>query len=245
MQLIRRLRDFLSPSSPVLSPDTGAMRAFYRQFLLPGDLCFDIGSNLGNRLEIFRRLDCTVVALEPQSVCFETLRQRFGKDPCVVLLPLAASESEGELPIHVASVNTISSMSSEWIERVRASGRFAEFQWDTAETVRCTTLDALIAEHGKPRFIKIDVEGFEPQVVRGLSQPVPALSFEWTPEFFDATRACLAHLSSLGSAEANYSLGESMRLALDEWVSPLALERELDKFRDDHVVFGDVYIRFP
>ena len=44
------------------------------------------------------------------------------------------------------------------------------------------TLDALIAENGLPAFVKIDVEGFELAVLRRpQTQPLPALSFEFTP----------------------------------------------------------------
>ena len=101
----------------------------------------------------------------------------------------------------------------------------------------------MIATHGQPRFIKIDVEGFEAEVVRGLSQSVPALSFEWTPEYLAATHDCFAHLAGLGFAQANYSLGESMRFALDQWDSLEAVERALTDYRHDTVVFGDVYVR--
>jgi len=241
IQCLRALFSRLRPEPP----HDGKMPAFYREFLRPGDLCFDIGSNVGNRLDVFRGLGCRVVALEPQSACFETLRRHYGDDPAVVLLHMGAAESKGELPIYLADANTISSMSPDWIDRVRTSGRFAEYTWATTETVRCTTLDLLISEFGVPRFIKVDVEGFELSVLRGLSQPVPMLSFEWTPEFFDAACGCLSHLADLGEAQANYSLGESMRFAQEEWVTFPELETILNRYRHDHVIFGDIYVRFP
>lgn len=220
------------------------MKAFYAGFLAPGDLCFDVGSNLGNRLEVFRSLGCRVIAAEPQSTCFTQLQSRFASDPDVVLLRTALGPTEGELELHLSEAHTIASMSPEWIRRVRESGRFSEYHWDRRETVPVTTLDHLIAQHGAPRFIKIDVEGFEYEVLRGLSKAVHALSFEWTPEFLSSTEACLAHLATLGSFQANYSLGESMRFALPEWTDASGLRDVLRNHEHDHVVFGDVYVRF-
>ena len=221
------------------------MKAFYSQFLQPGDLCFDVGSNLGNRLEVFRSLGCRVVAVEPQSACFMELQSRFGTDADVVLLRTALGEQEGEMEIRLSEANTIASMSPEWIRSVRESGRFAEFHWDRSEVVKVTTLDALIARHGVPRFIKIDVEGFEQEVLRGLSQPVPSLSFEWTPEFSAAMIVCLDHLETLGKIDVTYSLGESMSIAKEGWQTSQQVKKALEQWADDAQVFGDVYVRFP
>lgn len=221
------------------------MTALYAQFLRSGDLCFDIGSNVGNRLEIFRSLGCRVVAAEPQSTCFTQLEARFGSDPEVFLVRTALAPQEGEMELYLSKAHTIASMSPEWIRRVRDSGRFTKYNWDRREIVPVTTLDRLIARHGVPRFIKIDVEGFELEVLRGLSQRVHALSIEWTPEFLAATEACLSHLGTLGAFEANYSLGESMRFELSEWTNAAGLIAELRRHEDNPVVFGDVYVRFP
>lgn len=51
----------------------------YGQFIRPGDLCFDIGANLGNRVALFLALGATVVAVEPQEICTRVLQLKFGR----------------------------------------------------------------------------------------------------------------------------------------------------------------------
>ncbi len=221
------------------------MTGLYGKFLRAGDLCFDVGANLGNRLRIFRKLGCRVVALEPQQSCYSELQAEFGGDADVVLIQKAAAAAEREMEMLIANAHTISSLSTDWIRKVKESGRFAEYQWDKTQRVVTTTLDALIAAHGVPRFIKIDVEGFEPEVLRGLTQPVPFLSFEWTPEYSSAMVESLEHLESIGRIETNYSLEESMELADETWIAASRLRELLKPMETDSRVFGDIYVRFP
>jgi FkbM family methyltransferase len=217
--------------------------SFYGSFLTAGDRCFDIGANLGNRTRCFRHLGCEVVAVEPQSSCFHKLQGRFGNDPGIRLVNKAVGRDAGHATIHVSPDHVLSSLSESFIERTRASGRFANTSWNRTETVEMTTLDQLIAEHGEPNFIKIDVEGYESEVLAGLSQAVPWVSIEWTPEFPENTRASLGHLAKLGNYEYNLSWGESMRFSKPQWRDMASMLAVIDEFEGETQLFGDIYAR--
>ena len=123
-----------------------------------------------------------------------------------------------------------------------AAPGFAGVRWDAEETVEVTTLDALIAAHGMPRFIKIDVEGFEAEVLAGLSRPVPWIAFEYLPAAPDTATDCLARLAALDSYEFNLVRGEGRSFALDDWAGARAIRPLLaDAMRDGRP--GDVYAR--
>ncbi len=104
-----------------------------------------------------------------------------------------------------------------------------------------TTLDQLIAEYGSPSFCKIDVEGFERQVLEGLSSPVSCISFEFTREFLDDARVCVSLLENLGSIEVNASFGETMQLA-GSWVDPERIFSTIEAQPED-CDWGDIYVR--
>jgi FkbM family methyltransferase len=166
--------------------------ALYRPFVPRGGLVFDIGANIGERTSIFLALGARIVAVEPQSDCSARLRQRFGET--IAIEQAAVGAEEGTADLLIASAHTISSLSPEWVAGVQESGRFSEHRWDEKVTVPVTTLDALIVRYGTPDFTKIDVEGYELAVLRGLSQPLPALSFEFDFELGEQRLMCVVQL---------------------------------------------------
>jgi hypothetical protein len=123
-----------------------------------------------------------------------------------------------------------------------AAPGFARVRWDAEETVEVTTLDALIAAHGLPRFVKIDVEGHEAEVLAGLAQPVPWVAFEYLPAAPETAAACIARLAALGPYEFNLVPGEARRFALDPWRDAAAIAPALaEAMRGGHS--GDLYAR--
>lgn len=223
--------------------DQTRRHSFYSQFIGEGDLVFDVGANVGDRTLIFSDLNATVVAIEPQTSCFRVLQQKFSQNQRVKLVNVALGPEEGTAEMMVSEADTLSSLSPEWVKTVSLSGRFPNVTWDRRETVLLTTLDKLIEVHGCPVFCKIDVEGYEYEVLRGLSHAVPAMSFEFAPEHFNSTFACIKHLQSLGAVEFNYSIGESLEFD-SSWVSGEEIRKRLQLYSCDHVVFGDVYAKF-
>jgi FkbM family methyltransferase len=216
---------------------------FYRQFINPGDLVFDVGANLGNRTKVFCKLGAQVIAFEPQAGCYELLKRACAGNQSVRVLNRALAKTERMLDIFIADAHTISSCSSEWIEAVKKSGRFEKFDWNKVQRVETTTLDKAIQEFGLPSFIKIDVEGYEFEVLSGLSAPVKCISVEFTPELIQNTFNCIDHMSSLSDIDAQLSLEESMEFETGSWLSAEEIKRMLAQ--TDPATFGDVYIRCP
>lgn len=201
-----------------------AMDALYSRFLRSGDLAFDIGAHVGDRISSFRRLGARVVALEPQPGPARVLRLIHGRDPQVVLVEAACGDHDGTITLRINSANpTVSTASSAFIGAAKGVGGWEGQVWDHEIAVRCTTLDSLIARHGVPALLKIDVEGFEAHVLAGLTRQVPVISFEFTTIQRDVAEACLALLETLGSYRFNVALGESQRLELDEPASAEAM----------------------
>jgi FkbM family methyltransferase len=220
------------------------MMRFYRQFLGPGDIGFDVGAHVGSRVRAWSRLGARVIAIEPQPDFVRVLRVLFGRNERVTIVPMAVGARPGRARIAVSSATpTVSSMSVDWIESVTAADeRFAAVQWDRSVEVDVVTLDGLIAAHGEPAFCKIDVEGFEAPVLEGLSRPIQGLSFEYLPPAHEATLTALELVERLGSYRYNYAPVETMRLASTSWLDAEGLVELLERFRPLGRS-GDVYAR--
>jgi FkbM family methyltransferase len=216
---------------------------FYARFIQPGDLCFDIGAHVGSRLRAWIPLGARIVAVEPQPECLRLLRRWYGHHPHITLIEQAIGAAPGVAELWVSPrTPTVTTLSADWIAAVQRDRAFADVRWDYAVPVPVTTLDALIADHGVPAFCKIDVEGYEWEVLKGLTQPIPALSFEYIPACLATARDCVAYLATLGRYEFNVTVGEAPRLRSDVWLDPDALLAWLEtQARTGRS--GDVYAR--
>ncbi len=240
LEPIRVLLNRYSGLNPLSLQNSRNMKQFYQQFVEPDEMCFDVGANYGNRSRIFLRLGARVVAVEPQQSCVKFLEKEFSKNKNFVLEKVGLSSQEGVAELSVCpDTPEISTLSEKWKSDSRhASGNV----WQEKQQIQLTTLDKLIQKHGMPGFCKIDVEGYEIEVLKGLTQPIPVVSFEFTKEFLNDAQECMNLLTAIHDYEFNYSTGENHQLTSKEWLSKDDLFKVLNN-NSDSELWGDIYAR--
>jgi len=220
-----------------------ALTRIYAPFIRPGDLCFDIGAHLGDRIRAWSKLGARTIALEPHPGMMSWLQRWYGQQPNVVLLEQAVGAQSGIGTLWISRLTpSVSTLSPKWLTTVRQNRRFAGVRWEEQVPVKVITLDALITQYGKPAFCKIDVEGAELDVLQGLSQALPAFSFEYIPVMIKTALGCIDRLEQLGHYEYNWRVSEFPRLHSPVWLSPQDMAANLTRMSPDSNS-GDVYAR--
>lgn len=211
----------------------------YAGLIRKGDLVFDIGAHVGSRTRTLHGLGAHVVAVEPQPLFARLLRRTLPGDR-IDFVEKAIGRSPGTARLRISRRHpTVSTLSSDWIERVGGTKAFGGVSWDEEVEVEVTTLDHLIETFGRPAFCKIDVEGLEAEILAGLSQPLPLLAFEYLAEAPEVARACVARLEELGRYRFNLVVGEGGGLRSAEWIEGGAVLAEIARIGCS----GDIYAR--
>jgi FkbM family methyltransferase len=201
-----------------------AMDRLYGSFVRHGDLVFDIGAHVGDRVASFRRLGARVVAVEPQPAMVWVLRLFYGRSTNIAIEAAVVGGEVGRASLMINADNpTVSTASSAFVGAARDAAGWENQHWRKSVSVPVTTLDALIGKHGTPCFIKIDVEGFEEEALKGLSRPIKALSFEFTTIQREIAIASIERCIALGYERFNAALGESQTFVHADWVGGEAM----------------------
>jgi FkbM family methyltransferase len=211
----------------------------YRELVPSGALCFDVGANIGEKSEALLRAGAgRVVAFEPNPRVLPELRARCGGWKNWTLVEAALGSAPGLATLYARERHGQSGLLKDW-EKSRVNETF---------DVPILTLDAAIQYFGRPFFCKIDVEGWELEVMKGLNQPIPLMSLEFhlIEQDIARTQACLERLERFGPGAVNVTPAETATFHFTEW-------HRLDRFREwfpgdlkcslPHDIYGDIFVK--
>jgi FkbM family methyltransferase len=200
---------------------------FYKNILneLGYGLVFDIGANCGSKAIILAKFADHVVCVEPSPAAIHALEERFAKFSNISVVGQGVGASPGLLPLTMfGDTGCYNTFSTKWVDFLGLPENNIKLKQNIQSvlTVPITTLDNLIERFGLPSYIKIDVEGFEIEVLKGLTRSVPLISIECNlPEFESETLECLAQLEDIQhGARFNYCIFEPpSKLVSNNWLS--------------------------
>ena len=209
------------------------------KFLNTNDLFFDVGAHLGEKSKELIKNNINVVMIEPQPECLKQLKKLYSENKFVTIVPMGLGKSQQKMEMSINSKQpVISTFAEHW-----KTGRFSDSKWDKKITVNITTLDELIKKFGNPKYIKIDVEGFEHEVILGLTKKSGIISFEFTSEFIKDAFKSVDYLISLGYLDFNYSLGERRKF-FTQWTTANSIKEDIkNNIKKDNLLWGDLYCK--
>jgi FkbM family methyltransferase len=217
------------------------LREFYGAFFEKGDVVFDVGANQGEYSEAFALEGAQVIAIEP-NIAYRLRLNALARTHTITPVFVALSDSDGAAKLNVCSTpgySTLLSPQSEWIE---GSPDYVDVEWTDLLEVPLTTMDALADKYGQPVFVKIDVEGFELNVLRGMSFSPRHLSFEFGARRKELGQECLRELASKGY-RFRPILGRDFEYATAEWMDHAEAVQWLEAFTTSQAEYGDMFAR--
>jgi FkbM family methyltransferase len=161
-------------------------------------LLFDIGFNHGRfTLDFFKNYsNSKSIGVDGNPFWIE----HFNRNPLQnteILNYIISDKNNEKIEFFMCDENRdINSINPEWIERIRHKHFYDRSK--KSIFVNSITLDHMISLYGKPDLIKLDIEGSESLALKGLSQKVDLIIFEWSEDYFEDTIKCIDILKNLG-----------------------------------------------
>lgn len=178
-------------------------------------LFFDVGANRGDATLEALRKDYDVVALEPAPFVYGQLVKNFIYNPRVTALRYAVSDHDYQnVEFYVCQEDGLSTLNKEWLTSDDMPYKGKPFRTITATTI---TIDTLADKYGEPDLIKIDVEGAEWNVLRGMKRKYAKVALEWTFETLNEHEKQMDFMFNLGYRQVAPQYIEQHLKEPEEW----------------------------
>lgn len=143
-------------------------------------LLFDIGANRGDATLAGLQKGYDVIAVEPAPKVFAELIKNFIYNPRVTPLRYAVSDQDYEsVEFYECVEDGLSTTNKDWLTKDGMPYAGKQYRTVKATTI---TIDTLADKFGAPDLIKIDVEGAEWSVLKGMKRKYGMVALEWTFE---------------------------------------------------------------
>ena len=174
-----------------------------------GKLAFDIGAHIGDMTADLLEKGYNVIAVEPNPHLADHLRNRFSGDRRVEVVEAAVGETGREIATLTIPANRDGWGLATLLTDRRGTRFEGWFGWGGEKhyTVSVVTLDELMQRYGTPEHIKIDVEGYEQQVLLGLRQKVNTIRYEWMAEEVEKALVCARIIEQFGECRYEIMIG--------------------------------------
>lgn len=156
-------------------------------------ILFDIGANHGQYTDAQMKNYSLIILVEANPNLWIQLREKYKDNQTIMIIQAIASNKPKET-FYVSNADQISTADPEWVHQSRFT---KDYTWQPVEGIQTISLDTLVGHFPNVQRIKIDVEGYEYNVIQSLHTKVPELCFEWAEEKKDEILMSLAYLHSL------------------------------------------------
>jgi len=160
-------------------------------------IAFDIGANIGQTVDALLPNYDKIICFEPNPSLVTIIKDKFFNNDKVTIEELGLSDKIETKKFNISNSHVVSTFSEDWINNSIFTN---VYNWDTSIDVKTTTLDEVIDKYGIPYFIKIDVEGYEYEVIKGLTKLLENtyFAFEWAEEQYEIVNKTIKYLKELG-----------------------------------------------
>jgi len=178
-------------------------------------ILIDIGANRGLYADANAASydQCILVEANPELSMF-LLEKYKGNEKMVIENKIVSNKTNETF--YISNADTISTVDREWVSNSRFSQNYS---WRPVEGLPTCSIDTLVQTYGTPSFLKVDVEGYEYNVILSMTQKYCPLAFEWAEEKKEEILLTLKYLHSLGYTKFALQLEDAYthKVNDDEW----------------------------